>query len=136
MGFSRQVYWSVLPFPPPEDLPNHRIEPVSLAYPAFWQVDSLPLCHLENPELYLSLHFLSPHFPSQSLLPVSTSCLSVLISPVLTCRLMSWGWPGSADPSWSQLFQSWPHRGTAVPCSLLWFHKAVGLGVLSAGFLS
>ena len=64
MGFSRQVYWSVLPFPPPEDLPNHRIEPVSLAYPAFWQVDSLPLCHLENPELYLSLHFLSPHFPS------------------------------------------------------------------------
>ena len=30
MGFSRQVYWSVLLFPPPGDLPNPGIEPVSL----------------------------------------------------------------------------------------------------------
>ena len=34
MGFSRQQYWSGLPFPPPEDLPNPGIEPVSLASPA------------------------------------------------------------------------------------------------------
>ena len=26
MGFSRQEYWSVLPFPSPEDLPNPGIE--------------------------------------------------------------------------------------------------------------
>ena len=26
MGFSRQEYWSELPFPPPEDLPNPEIE--------------------------------------------------------------------------------------------------------------
>ena len=38
MGFSRQEYWSWLPFPPPGDLPNPRIEPGS---PAF-QADSLP----------------------------------------------------------------------------------------------
>ena len=31
MGFSRQEYWSGLPFPPPGDLPNLEIEPVSLA---------------------------------------------------------------------------------------------------------
>ena len=31
MEFSRQEYWSGLPFPPPEDLPDPGIEPTSLA---------------------------------------------------------------------------------------------------------
>ena len=31
MGFSRQEYWSRLPFPSPEDLPNPGIEPLSSA---------------------------------------------------------------------------------------------------------
>ena len=31
MGFSRQEYWSGLPFPSPEDLPNPGIEPGSPA---------------------------------------------------------------------------------------------------------
>ena len=31
MGFSRQEYWSGLPFPSPEDLPDPGIEPKSLA---------------------------------------------------------------------------------------------------------
>ena len=34
MGFSRQEYWSVLPCPPPGDLPNPGIEPTSLVSPA------------------------------------------------------------------------------------------------------
>ena len=34
MGFSRQEYWSGLPFPPPGDLPNPDIEPASLMSPA------------------------------------------------------------------------------------------------------
>ena len=29
MGFSRQEYWRGLPFPPPEDLPDPVIQPVS-----------------------------------------------------------------------------------------------------------
>ena len=29
MGFSRQLYWSGLPFPSPRDLPNPDIEPGS-----------------------------------------------------------------------------------------------------------
>ena len=29
MGFSRQEYWSELPCPPPGDLPNPGVEPVS-----------------------------------------------------------------------------------------------------------
>ena len=38
MEFSRQEYWSRLPFPPPGDLPDPGIEPRSLAL----QADSLP----------------------------------------------------------------------------------------------
>ena len=34
MGFSRHEYWSGLPFPPPGDLPNPEIEPMSLLSPA------------------------------------------------------------------------------------------------------
>ena len=33
-SFSRQEYWSGLPFLPPGDLPNPRIEPMSPASPA------------------------------------------------------------------------------------------------------
>ena len=38
MGFSRQEYWSGLPFPSPEDLPNPGIEPGSPAL----QAETLP----------------------------------------------------------------------------------------------
>ena len=41
MGFSRQEYWSGLPFTSSGDLPNPGIEPVSPA----WQMDSLPMNH-------------------------------------------------------------------------------------------
>ena len=34
MEFSRQEYWSGLPFPPPGDLPDQEIKPVSLTSPA------------------------------------------------------------------------------------------------------
>ena len=61
MGFSRQGYWSGLPFPSPGDLPNPGIEPwspVSLpkikpAFPAvegqnlnYWAVRELPKSYL------------------------------------------------------------------------------------------
>ena len=38
MGFSRQEYWSGVPFPSPEDLPNPEIKPGSPAL----QADTLP----------------------------------------------------------------------------------------------
>ena len=34
MEFSRQEYWSRLPFPTPEDLPDPGMEPTSLVLPA------------------------------------------------------------------------------------------------------
>ena len=44
MGFPKQEYWSGLPYPSPEDLPNPGIKP---AFPA-WQADFLPLSHRES----------------------------------------------------------------------------------------
>ena len=41
MGFSRQEYWSGLPFPSPGDLPNPGTECMSPVFPAL-QADSLP----------------------------------------------------------------------------------------------
>ena len=41
MGFSRQEYWSGLPFPPPGDLPNPEM--------GHWQAHSLLLSHQESP---------------------------------------------------------------------------------------
>ena len=34
MGFPQQEYWTGLPFPPPRDLPNPRMETASLVSPA------------------------------------------------------------------------------------------------------
>ena len=44
MEFSRQEYWSGLPFPIPGDLPNPKIEPTSPVSPAL-QAQALPLSH-------------------------------------------------------------------------------------------
>jgi len=57
MEFSRQEYWSGLPYPPPEDLPNQGIEPTSPVSLAL-QVDSLhtdPPTHLGSPLLCISV---------------------------------------------------------------------------------
>ena len=63
MGFSRQEYWSWLPFPSPGDLPNPGIEPRSPTL----QADSLlsePRGKLwENPDLFLWLMFILFVFP-------------------------------------------------------------------------
>ena len=47
MGFSRQEYWSGLPFPSPRDLPDPRIEPESPLPPAL-QADFFQLSHQES----------------------------------------------------------------------------------------
>ena len=41
MGFSKQEYWSGLPYPPPGDLPDLGMEPATPASPAL-QADSFP----------------------------------------------------------------------------------------------
>ena len=53
MGFTRQEYWSGLPFPPPRDLPDPRIKPASTAL----QVDSSPLSRQGSPKYVNTLAF-------------------------------------------------------------------------------
>ena len=48
MGFPRQEYWNVLPFPPPGDLLDSGIEPASPVTPAL-QADSFPAEPLGKP---------------------------------------------------------------------------------------
>ena len=76
MGFSKQEYWSGLPFPSPGDLPNPAIEPRSPALqadalssepPGKTQVECLFSLHLFGLVgfillLYLQLIFLLFHF--------------------------------------------------------------------------
>ena len=56
IGFSRQEYWSGLPFPPPGDLPNPGIKPMSPAY----QANSLPLSHCSAHVQFASLPLCLP----------------------------------------------------------------------------
>ena len=53
MEFSRQKYWSGLPFPPPGDLLDPGTELVSRAL----QVDSLPLSHLCSPVILAWINY-------------------------------------------------------------------------------
>ena len=55
MGFSRQEYWSELPFPSPEDLPNPGIEPMFLTSPALRSV-LLPPVPPKKPQMILCSH--------------------------------------------------------------------------------
>ena len=54
MGFSRQEYWSGLPFPSPGDLPDPEIEPRSPAL----QVDSLLTGLWGNPLYGIIFHLM------------------------------------------------------------------------------
>ena len=56
MGFSRQEYWSGLPFLPPGDLPNSKIESVSPVVPSF-QANSLLLEPPGKPVLGINHHY-------------------------------------------------------------------------------
>ena len=48
MGFSREEYWSVLPFPSPGDLPDPESEPRSPTFQAHALPSELPGSHCSN----------------------------------------------------------------------------------------
>ena len=67
MGFSRQEYWRRLPSPPPGDLPNPRIKPVSQLL--HWQTGSL------RPSATWEAHHTHIYFN----LLISFSCIQCLL---------------------------------------------------------
>ena len=66
MEFSRQEYWSGLPFPSPGDLPDPGMKPRSSTF----QADSLPSEPLEKPNFTMELSRCLP----QEMLPCTITC--------------------------------------------------------------
>ena len=64
MEFSKQEYWSGLPFPSPGYLPNPGIKPASLVSPAL-QADSLPLWYGDISQKHFVFSFLGVLGPRQ-----------------------------------------------------------------------
>ena len=92
MGFSRQEYWSGLPFPSLRDLLDAGIKPVSPAL----QADSLPLSHLGNPhvQIYHRTHWgVCPPGPGFLLLEklhnLSMKLINLIYLIYLTARLQA-----------------------------------------------
>ena len=106
MGFSRQEYWSGLPFPSLGDFPNAGIEPTPPASPAL-QADSLPLSHPTAlaREDHVTQWCLTLCDPMDCSLPGSS------IHGVFQARILEW-----VAMSFSRGF-SWPMDWTCVSCS-------------------
>ena len=83
MGFSRQKYWNVLPFPSPGDLPNPVINPGSSAL----QADSLLSKELGNPKIY-TIH---TSYNNHNKYRVFIAYIPILEQCVMeSCRIEKW----------------------------------------------
>ena len=95
MGFSRQEYWSGLPFPPPGGLPNLGIEPGSPAL----QADSLPT------ELQGKIPITSSSCQTETVSPLNTSSPSLTPlpypSPPPSYFLSLWIWVLLGPHAWN-----------------------------------
>ena len=90
MGFSQQEYWIGFPFPPPGDLPDPGIEPMSPTSPAL-QVDSLPLIHWGSPNIiYACVHAKSLQLCLTFYDPVDCSPPGFYVSGILQVRILAW----------------------------------------------
>ena len=74
MGFSRQEYWSGLPFPPPGDLPNPGIKPRSPAL----QADALTS---EPPGLISNFIFSNSNSHTDATSERPWDCMSQIVGP-------------------------------------------------------
>ena len=89
MGFSRQEYWSGLPFPPPENLPDPGIEPVPLMSPAL-EVYSLPLHRLRSQSNHsIALKIIHKIVSMSSSPPSLLTGLNTKALLTVHCRLLS-----------------------------------------------
>ena len=116
--FSRQEYWSELPFPPPWDLPRPRIKPRGWRYLwclLHWQADSLTLSHLGSP--WGENNFKNLVFQAVNVkVLVTQSCLTLCdtmdlpgssIHRILQARILEWvAIPVSGGSAWPR-DQTW-----------------------------
>ena len=86
MGFSRQEYWSGLPFPSPEDLPDLGIEPGSSAL----QADSLPTELQGKPFSVLAVAAKSLQLCLTLCDPIDGSPPGSSVPGILQARILEW----------------------------------------------
>ena len=116
MGFSSQEYWSGLPCPPPGDLPDPGIKPISLMFLP-WPMGFLALA-LPGKPLYQLMHTLnSLSVSSQQKLKITTPDLVIFLNShedVLrqTCACITSDWM-HIQPA--EMHPSWPPRYTRGP---------------------
>ena len=116
MGFSKQEYWSGLPCPPSEDLPDPGIKPQSPAL----QAESLLLSHQGSPctcvcvyiYMYVYLYWNASAVSEWKLLLCQTPCdpMDYTVHGILQARILEWvDFPFSRG-------SSWPRDRTWVSC--------------------
>ena len=106
MGFFRQEYQSGLPFPPPGNLPNLGIEPVSPVFPAL-QADSSPAQPPGKPKLK-NLMLQNPGITVVLCCAQSLSCVRLFVTPqTVACQApLSMGF--SRQEYWSEESSPFP----------------------------
>ena len=87
MGFSRQKYWSGLPFPPPGDLPDPGVKPASSVSPAL-RVESLPAEPLGKADQNIHAKLLQSCLTLRDLMDYSLPGSSV--HGVFQARILEW----------------------------------------------
>ena len=117
MGFSRQEYWGGLSWPPPGDLPNQGIEPMSPMSSAFSSIqfshsvvsDSLQSHELQH--IKLPCPSPTPRACSNSC-PLSQWCHPTISSPVIPFSSCLQSFPESGSFPMSQIFTSGGQSGS------------------------
>ena len=148
MGFSRQEYWSGLPCPPPEDLPNSGIEPASLMFPAlaggFFATSTTLLLScsvMSYPVRSHGLQHARPPCPSPSPGVCSNSCpLNQWCHPTISSSVISFSsclqsFPASGSFPMSQLFasggQSIGASASILPMNIWGWFPSILTGLIS-----
>ena len=118
--FSRQEYWSGLPCPPPQDLPNPVMKPTSLMSPALagWLFTTSTTWGAPPDNTHTHTHTQSVIFPTEAGSP------AVLRQKYLTFKTKSFRRPRSEPRKvcWASLAPGWPwlcaHWWAAPACHL------------------
>ena len=95
MGFSRQEYWSGLPFPSPGNLPDPGIEPGSPALQAVSLTSEPPRFLSKFQRIIDWMHCASLDTPSTllspNLCPRRLTCMDYINPPPVLCCMVSFG---------------------------------------------
>ena len=87
IGLSWQGYWSGLPYPPPEDLPDSEMEPRPLCL-LHWQAGSLPLAPPGKPRNTLCV-LVAQSCPTLAI-PMDCSPSGSSVHGVFQARILEW----------------------------------------------